>query len=61
MGWRRYAHNSRLLVKAGDRVTAGMVEAANRSTGPHVHLKYGSTVVLTILDYPLRTVVGQGM
>ena len=36
-----YCHNSRLLVKAGDPVTAGQIISASgntgRSTGPHLH------------------------
>jgi murein DD-endopeptidase MepM/ murein hydrolase activator NlpD len=39
----RYAHNSRLLAKVGNRVTAGQVLARSgntgRSTGPHVHFE----------------------
>ena len=39
----RYAHNSKLLVTAGDIVRKGQVIAASgntgRSTGPHVHLE----------------------
>lgn len=46
-----YAHNSKLLVKAGDKVTKGQVIAkvgsTGNSTGPHIHfevLKNGSVV-----------------
>ncbi|MCL2336329.1 MAG: M23 family metallopeptidase [Firmicutes bacterium] len=38
-----YAHNSRLLVTAGQRVSAGqpisLVGSTGRSTGPHVHME----------------------
>lgn len=38
-----YAHNSKLLVKAGDRVKVGKqmarVGSAGQSTGPHLHLE----------------------
>ncbi len=43
-GWKSlYAHNSRLLVKKGQRVTAGqpisLVGASGNATGPHLHLE----------------------
>ena len=47
----RYGHNSKLLVKPGDRVLKGQQIAAmgstGRSTGPHVHFELmlnGATV-----------------
>ena len=47
----RYGHNSKLLVKPGDRVLKGqqiaLMGSTGRSTGPHVHFELvlnGNTV-----------------
>lgn len=47
----RYAHNSRLLVKVGDRIQKGqkvaLVGSTGRSTGPHLHYEirlYGNAL-----------------
>jgi len=57
----RYAHNSRLLVKAGDPVAQGEVIAlmgsTGRATGPHCHFELhtptqGAVNPIAYLDHP---------
>jgi len=52
----RYAHNSKLLVKAGDKVNAGQVIALSgntgNSTGPHLHFEIRrSGIALNPVNY----------
>lgn len=58
----RYAHTSRILVKAGDLVKRGQLVAevgsTGRSTGPHLHFE---VMVEGVLQDPAKFLAGKGV